>query len=85
MLEPFKQVLESMTFNHPRIPIISNLTGKFGVADEMMRADYWVNHVRHAVRFADGIQTLFTEGVRIFIEVGARPMLVQYGKSYSRG
>jgi len=79
MLEPFKQVLESMTFNHPRIPIISNLTGKFGVADEMMRADYWVNHVRQAVRFADGIQTLFTEGVRIFIEVGARPILSNMG------
>ncbi len=79
MLEPFRQVLEGITFHQPRIPIVSNLTGEFALPNEMMQPDYWVNHVRQAVRFADGIKSLFTEGVRIFVEIGARPILSNMG------
>ncbi|MFI1169217.1 type I polyketide synthase, partial [Streptomyces sp. NPDC020801] len=47
--------------------IVSNLTG--GLV-EAYTADYWVRHVREAVRFSDGIQALHEQGVNTFVEIG---------------
>ncbi|WP_435840095.1 type I polyketide synthase, partial [Streptomyces chilikensis] len=69
MLEEFRQILQTATFHTPRIPIVSNLTGTVA-GEELLTADYWVNHVRNAVRFADGIRHLETQGVTTYLELG---------------
>ncbi|NEC92841.1 acyltransferase domain-containing protein, partial [Streptomyces sp. SID12501] len=51
MLEDFRRVVEGLSFATPRIPIVSNLTGALVADGEMGSADFWVRHVREAVRF----------------------------------
>ncbi|QDL68915.1 type I polyketide synthase [Streptomyces malaysiensis subsp. malaysiensis] len=69
MLDDFRRVVEALSFAPPSIDLVSNVTGK--VADaEVCSPEYWVRHVRAAVRFADGVRTLDAQGVTTFLEVG---------------
>ena len=70
MLEEFLQVAEGVSFGEPRIPLVSNLSGGLGSAAELCTPEYWVRHVREAVRFADGVEWLLGEGVTSFLELG---------------
>ncbi|MEU8779801.1 type I polyketide synthase, partial [Streptomyces sp. NPDC048606] len=70
MLEEFRQIAAAVTFGTPTLPIVSTLTGRIVPAEEFGTPDYWVRHVREAVRFADAVRTLADEGVDTFLEVG---------------
>ncbi|MEW9534691.1 SDR family NAD(P)-dependent oxidoreductase [Microbispora sp. NPDC049125] len=74
MLEDFRQVAESLTYNTPQIPIA------FG-----SDADYWVSHVRQPVRFLDTMRTLEAEGVRVFLELGPDAVLTAMGQDCADG
>ncbi|WP_432120196.1 phosphopantetheine-binding protein, partial [Streptomyces sp. bgisy032] len=54
----------------PRLAVVSTVTGRVAEGEELRSADYWVNQVRQAVRYADAVTTLESEGVTTLLEVG---------------
>ncbi|AOS63729.1 acyl transferase domain-containing protein [Actinoalloteichus hymeniacidonis] len=69
MLDDFARVLSEVTFSTPTMDLVSGLTGRAAV-EEVRTVEYWVRHVRHAVRFADVVATLTTAGTGAFVEIG---------------
>ncbi|WP_338483355.1 SDR family NAD(P)-dependent oxidoreductase [Streptomyces sp. SCSIO 75703] len=70
MLDAFAETAARMTYHAPRLPIVSNVTGRLAGPGELTTPDYWVRHVRGTVRFHDAVRTLHTEGARVLIEIG---------------
>ncbi len=70
MLDEFAEVLAGLTFRAPLIPVVSNVTGAPIDAERLGTPQYWVEHVRGAVRFADGVRCLADRGITAFLEVG---------------
>ena len=75
MLEQFAEVAKSLTFNEPKIPLISNLTGEPLSKEQAQDPSYWVTHAREPVRFADAIATLKAQGTTTYLELGPDPVL----------
>ncbi|MGW0790139.1 SDR family NAD(P)-dependent oxidoreductase [Streptomyces sp. NPDC002911] len=70
MLDGFRAVLSRIDFGVPQIPLVSTLTGAPAETGDFTSVEYWVTHVREAVRFSDGVRALEEEGVRTIVELG---------------
>ncbi|WP_405160277.1 type I polyketide synthase [Nocardia sp. NBC_01499] len=68
MLADFADLAAKITLGTPRIPIVSNATGR--PVEDFGTPEYWVRHARGAVRFGAGIGWLADAGVDTFLEVG---------------
>ncbi|MBB5938757.1 type I polyketide synthase [Streptomyces zagrosensis] len=75
VLTEFGEVAASLTYRSPRIAVLSNVTGAMATAEQLSSPDYWVRHVREAVRFHDGALQLAADGITTVLELGPRGVL----------
>jgi acyl transferase domain-containing protein len=74
MMEPiadaYAEEVGKIKLNKPEIPYISNVTGKPITDEEAVNPQYWANHLKQTVRYADGMQEVIKEPDTVFIEIG---------------
>jgi iturin family lipopeptide synthetase A len=70
IIKQFEDEVRKVKIGKPKIPFVSNLTGKIATYDEICNPAYWSKHLRHTVRFADGASLLMKDSNRLFVEVG---------------
>ncbi|MEM7129853.1 MAG: beta-ketoacyl synthase N-terminal-like domain-containing protein [Chloroflexota bacterium] len=75
MLPDFTKVVKEVCFSKPTTKFISNRTGAL-TTDEVMMADYWVDHVAQPVWFAAGVETLMKFKNTAWLEIGPQPILL---------
>jgi amino acid adenylation domain-containing protein len=81
MLDAFEQEASRLTYAAPRIPIVSNLTGRLAERGTF-NARYFREHARAPVQFAGSVELLVAQGFRAFVEVGPAPMLLGMAKRF---
>ncbi|NHZ69837.1 MAG: SDR family NAD(P)-dependent oxidoreductase, partial [Thermotogales bacterium] len=80
MLSAYREEAQRVEFQTPRLMVISNVTGEVA-GERMASADYWVEHVRSPVRFAEGVVCAAGEGVSCYVELGPKPTLLGMARS----
>ena len=76
MLAEFHRCAQVVDYAVPLIPIVSALDPQ----GDVCTPEYWVRHVREAVRFHDAVRALEDEGVDTFVEVGPEGVLSALGQ-----
>ncbi|NES81557.1 MAG: acyltransferase domain-containing protein [Moorea sp. SIO2B7] len=81
-------VANEVTYNKPQIKLVSSVTGNLA-DEEIIKAQYWVNHLSQEVQSAISMETLHQLGHKVFLEIGAKPILLdmqpQYQEDDSKG
>ncbi|MFJ8630363.1 SDR family NAD(P)-dependent oxidoreductase [Streptomyces sp. NPDC093568] len=70
VLDDFRAVVARLTFDEPRLPVVSTVTGRTATARELRDPEHWMRHAVATVRFADAVRALAGQGVRAHLELG---------------
>jgi acyl transferase domain-containing protein/thioesterase domain-containing protein len=70
VLQTFRERMQRVRLRPPTMAFISNLDGQWATPDTLTDPEYWVRHLRHTVRFADGMQALLKLPEAVLIEAG---------------
>ncbi|MFB7501997.1 beta-ketoacyl synthase N-terminal-like domain-containing protein [Streptomyces broussonetiae] len=83
VLEEFAGLVRKVALRQPRTPLVSSLTGR---TEEALFAtpEYWVDQLRHAVRYADAVATLVASGCTTGVEIGPDAVLAPLARRVTR-
>jgi malonyl CoA-acyl carrier protein transacylase len=73
--QPLRKVIARMNIQAPTIPIIANVTGKPYPTGHEEILDILAAQVASPVQFVQGVNALYEQGARIFVEVGPKRVL----------
>lgn len=83
ILDELAEVLSDLTPLTPTVPYYSSTS--YDPRDEPYTdADYWVDNLRHAVRFSAAVQAALEDGYRVFGELSPHPLLVHPAQQVAR-
>lgn len=72
ILEPFGEIVKTIKLSEHQFPIMSTVTAEWLTPQQAKDHQYWTNHLRATVRFADGIKNLWQKPERVLLEIGPR-------------
>ncbi|MCE5292144.1 MAG: aminotransferase class I/II-fold pyridoxal phosphate-dependent enzyme [Nocardiaceae bacterium] len=75
MIAEFAEVAAACTYSPAAFPIYSTARGRLLDDEEPMDADYWVEHIRSTVQFADATTAALDSGPTHLVEFGAKRVL----------
>ncbi|MGH9759552.1 MAG: acyltransferase domain-containing protein, partial [Blastocatellia bacterium] len=81
ILERFAGLASRVRLSPPGIPYISNVTGNWVTANDMIDSQYWTRHLRETVRFSDGVRHLLEHGA-VLLEVGPGNTLTSLARQH---
>ncbi len=81
VMAPFLAEVRAVKLHAPKIPVISNVTGRWLTATEATDPAYWARQLRQTVYFADGLRELAKEPNRLLVEVGPGRILAGLARS----
>lgn len=70
ILEPFAAAVKQANPHPPKLAFVSNVTGNWITETEATDPNYWTNHLRQTVRFADGLSRCLHDANPVLLEVG---------------
>ncbi|PIF30218.1 acyl transferase domain-containing protein [Flavobacterium sp. 9] len=80
ILDDYRKAIKDIQFHAPKIPFVSNLSGKEITAQEAVSPEYWVKHLRNTVNFLGGISYLLEKRNANYIEIGSGGILTSFLK-----
>ncbi|MEW6735531.1 MAG: type I polyketide synthase, partial [Acidobacteriota bacterium] len=78
---PFADEVKRVSLYPPKIPYLSNLTGRWITVEQATDPNYWANHLRQTVLFAEGLSHLLTNNDKVLLEVGPGRTLCALAKT----
>ena len=84
-LPAFAEMVRDCERAEPTIPFVSNVTGTWITATQAMDPEYWSRHLREAVLFEAGLQTILAADDALYIEVGPGATLSSLARRHPKG
>ena len=73
--EPLREMLDRLDIQSPKLPLVANVTGELYPTDVTEIKELLKLQIASTVQWVKGLQTLYANGVRTFVEVGPKRAL----------
>ncbi|MCC7416397.1 MAG: SDR family NAD(P)-dependent oxidoreductase [Acidobacteria bacterium] len=84
-VRPFVEAVSRIRLQEPRLPYISNVTGRWIERAQACDPEYWGRQLREPVLFAAGVAELLKGEPRLFLEIGPSQTLVTLVRQQAAG